>query len=70
MNVDCYDELFMTNIIIIYRYIIAISLGHVEVTLPYISDTGTKVPESSIFAQLLNFVAFLGKVVINCELRT
>jgi hypothetical protein len=43
-----------------YSYIIAIVLGHVEVELPYISDTGTHIPESSIFAQLLNFVAFLG----------
>jgi len=31
----------------------------VEVELPYISDTGTHVPESSIFAQMLNFCAFL-----------
>ncbi|CAG2103742.1 unnamed protein product, partial [Medioppia subpectinata] len=43
----------------IITYIIAITLGHVEVELPYISDTGTHVPESSIFAQLLNFCAFL-----------
>lgn len=43
----------------IITYIIAITLGHVEPELPYISDTGTHVPESSIFAQLLNFCAFL-----------
>lgn len=38
---------------------IAIWLGHVEVLFPYISDTGTKVPESCIFSQLFNIVAFL-----------
>ena len=39
---------------------IAILLGHVEVEFPYISDTGTHVPESNIFAQSLNMVACLG----------
>ncbi|XP_054155408.1 DNA damage-regulated autophagy modulator protein 2-like [Oppia nitens] len=48
----------------ITTYIIAILLGHVEVELPYISDTGTHVPESSLFAQLLNFCAFLVGVTI------
>lgn len=41
-------------------YIIAICLGHVEPVFPYISDTGTHVPESNIFAQALNMVAALG----------
>ncbi|KAG1681954.1 DNA damage-regulated autophagy modulator protein 2 [Nymphon striatum] len=40
-------------------YVIAVCLKHVEVDFPYISDTGTFVPESCIFGQLLNIVAFL-----------
>ena len=51
--------------IIIFRYCIAITLGHVEIELPYISDAGTHVPECSIFAQMLNIVAVLGMHVLN-----
>lgn len=40
-------------------YCIAISLNHVEVGFPYISDTGTYVPESCIFSQAINFISFL-----------
>lgn len=47
------------------RYVIAISLNHVEVQFPYISDTGTHVPESNIFAQSLNMVSALGIIVVN-----
>ncbi|KAK2145833.1 hypothetical protein LSH36_654g01068 [Paralvinella palmiformis] len=40
-------------------FAIAVSLGHVEADFPYISDTGTKSPESCIFGQLLNLAALL-----------
>ncbi|KAG8197426.1 hypothetical protein JTE90_014911 [Oedothorax gibbosus] len=40
-------------------YCIAIYLNHVEVGFPYISDTGTYVPERCIFSLAINFVAFL-----------
>ncbi|GBM69235.1 DNA damage-regulated autophagy modulator protein 2 [Araneus ventricosus] len=40
-------------------YCIAVSLNHVEVGFPYISDTGTYVPESCIFSQAINLVSFL-----------
>lgn len=42
-----------------YRYIIAVSLGHVTPGFPYISDDGTQKPESNIFSQMLNMTAFL-----------
>ena len=45
----------------IISYVVAILLGHVELVFPYISDTGTHVPESNFFAQMLNMVAALGK---------
>uniref|UniRef100_A0A0N4ZQ32 DNA damage-regulated autophagy modulator protein 2 n=1 Tax=Parastrongyloides trichosuri TaxID=131310 RepID=A0A0N4ZQ32_PARTI len=38
-------------------YIIAVTEGHVHAVWPYISDTGTLLPESSIFGQLLNLSA-------------
>ncbi|XP_006821720.1 DNA damage-regulated autophagy modulator protein 2-like isoform X1 [Saccoglossus kowalevskii] len=40
-------------------YSISVSLGHVPAEFPYISDTGTYVPESCIFGQLLNIAAAL-----------
>lgn len=43
----------------IISYVIAIMKGHVEPEFPYISDTGTHVPESNIFAQSLNMVSAL-----------
>ncbi|KFM70630.1 DNA damage-regulated autophagy modulator protein 2, partial [Stegodyphus mimosarum] len=43
----------------IITYCIAIYLKHVEVGFPYISDTGTFVPESCIFSQAVNLIAFL-----------
>ncbi|RWS29582.1 transmembrane protein-like protein [Leptotrombidium deliense] len=45
-------------------YVISVLLDHVEIEWPYISDTGTKVPESCIFAQLLNLVSFLTALTI------
>ncbi|XP_076334981.1 DNA damage-regulated autophagy modulator protein 2-like isoform X4 [Tachypleus tridentatus] len=43
----------------IITYVISILHRDVEVDFPYISDTGTYVPESCIFGQLLNIVACL-----------
>ncbi|XP_071957239.1 DNA damage-regulated autophagy modulator protein 2-like [Antedon mediterranea] len=40
-------------------YAISVSLGHVNAGFPYISDTGTYIPESCIFGQLLNMTAAL-----------
>ncbi|RWS03022.1 DNA damage-regulated autophagy modulator protein 1-like protein [Dinothrombium tinctorium] len=45
-------------------YIISIVLLHTEVEFPYISDTGTKMPESSIFSQMLNIVSFLAVLTL------
>ncbi|KAI4890864.1 hypothetical protein NFI96_023731 [Prochilodus magdalenae] len=44
----------------IFAYITAISLGHVDPLLPYISDTGTMPPERCVFGIMLNVSAFLG----------
>lgn len=43
----------------IITYVIAVLLGHVEAEFPYISDTGTRPPESCIFSQLLNVCSLL-----------
>lgn len=40
-------------------YIISVARGDVSAYFPYISDTGTKVPESCIFGQFLNIAAAL-----------
>lgn len=44
----------------IISYVIAVLGGHVEPLLPYISDTGTKPPESGVFGFMINISAFLG----------
>nr|XP_048274343.1 DNA damage-regulated autophagy modulator protein 1 [Myodes glareolus] len=44
----------------IISYVIAVLFGHVSPFLPYISDTGTTPPESSVFGFMINFSAFLG----------
>ncbi|XP_039357877.1 DNA damage-regulated autophagy modulator protein 1 isoform X2 [Mauremys reevesii] len=43
----------------IISYVIAVLGGHVEPLVPYISDTGTKPPESGIFGFMINISAFL-----------
>ncbi|XP_054714024.1 DNA damage-regulated autophagy modulator protein 1-like [Uloborus diversus] len=43
----------------ILTYALAVYLKHVKAEFPYISDTGTTVPESCIFSQAVNFIAFL-----------
>jgi hypothetical protein len=47
---------------IFFRYSIAVGNDHVEPGFPYISDTGTRSPESCVFGQLLNIGAALGKM--------
>lgn len=44
------------NEIYLFRLAIALHLEHVD-GVPYISDTGTYVPESCIFGQCLNIIA-------------
>uniref|UniRef100_A0A8D0GST0 DNA damage regulated autophagy modulator 1 n=1 Tax=Sphenodon punctatus TaxID=8508 RepID=A0A8D0GST0_SPHPU len=44
----------------IISYVTAVLCGHVEPLFPYISDTGTKPPESGIFGFMINVSAFLG----------
>ncbi|XP_035113157.1 DNA damage-regulated autophagy modulator protein 1 isoform X2 [Callithrix jacchus] len=43
----------------IISYVAAVLSRHVSPFLPYISDTGTKPPESGIFGFMINFSAFL-----------
>ncbi|KAK5650442.1 hypothetical protein RI129_001471 [Pyrocoelia pectoralis] len=43
----------------IITYLISVLNGHVYPVVPYISDTGTKPPESCVFAQMLNIGAVL-----------
>ncbi|CAE1313452.1 DRAM2 [Acanthosepion pharaonis] len=51
----------------ITTYIIAVSQKHVTPYLPYISDTGSKSPESCIFGQLLNISTMLGFLGQACD---
>lgn len=64
MSLDCVHYLPLSVFVLlpstfIICFIISITLEHVEVEFPYISDTGTHTPESCIFSQLLNIVSFL-----------
>ncbi|NXP37256.1 DRAM1 protein, partial [Leiothrix lutea] len=43
----------------IISYVIAVLAGHVEPLVPYISDTGTKPPESGVFGFMINISALL-----------
>ncbi|KYQ56178.1 DNA damage-regulated autophagy modulator protein 2 [Trachymyrmex zeteki] len=45
--------------VFISTYVIAVLLGHVEAGFPYISDTATYAPESSIFSQIVNLITIL-----------
>ncbi|XP_070553064.1 DNA damage-regulated autophagy modulator protein 1-like [Ptychodera flava] len=49
----------MSGATFITSYVIAVIKGDVFAVFPYISDTGTKPPESCIFGQFLNLSAFL-----------
>ncbi|XP_032054134.1 DNA damage-regulated autophagy modulator protein 1 [Aythya fuligula] len=48
----------------IISYVIAVLEGHVEPLVPYISDTGTKPPESGIFGFMINISALLGVITM------
>eukprot|EP00076_Gallus_gallus_P046972 XP_416328.4 DNA damage-regulated autophagy modulator protein 1 isoform X3 [Gallus gallus] len=48
----------------IISYVIAVLAGHVEPLVPYISDTGTKPPESGIFGFMINISALLGAITM------
>ncbi|XP_075226629.1 DNA damage-regulated autophagy modulator protein 2 [Lycorma delicatula] len=45
-------------------YIVAVWEGHVEPYVPYISDVGTKTPESCVFGQIINMCAVLLSVSV------
>ncbi|CAL8106864.1 unnamed protein product [Calicophoron daubneyi] len=47
-------------------YAMSTSANDVSILFPYISDTGTLVPESCVFAQLLNICACLGGLCGYC----
>ena len=42
-------------------YVIAVSRGDVDPGFPFISDTGARRPESSVFGQMLNISAVTGR---------
>ncbi|MBN3324453.1 DRAM2 protein, partial [Atractosteus spatula] len=49
-----------TSAAFILSYITAVLLQHVDPLVPYISDTGTVVPERCVFGLMLNISSFLG----------
>ncbi|XP_060605840.1 DNA damage-regulated autophagy modulator protein 2-like isoform X1 [Ruditapes philippinarum] len=53
----------------IITYSIAVGNDHVEPGFPYISDTGTRSPESCVFGQLLNIGAALAGIIIYTRYR-
>jgi len=46
-------------------YIFAVSRGDVDPGFPYISDTGARRPESSLFGQMLNISAVIGQYLLS-----
>ncbi|XP_045175779.2 DNA damage-regulated autophagy modulator protein 2-like isoform X1 [Mercenaria mercenaria] len=53
----------------VITYSIAVGNKHVEPGFPYISDTGTRSPESCVFGQLLNIGAVLAGIIIYTRYR-
>ncbi|XP_069760521.1 DNA damage-regulated autophagy modulator protein 1 isoform X1 [Narcine bancroftii] len=53
----------------IVSFVIAVTSGHVVPFIPFISDTGTMVPESCVFGLMINISAFLGTVTIYIRYR-
>ncbi|CAH8488038.1 unnamed protein product [Heterobilharzia americana] len=51
---------FFTLLAIITCYFISLNNDHISPYFPYISDAGSRVPESCIFGQLLNMASLLG----------
>ena len=45
-------------------YMIAVFRGDVDPGFPYISDTGARRPESSVFGMMLNVSACVGKTLV------
>ncbi|XP_057212173.1 DNA damage-regulated autophagy modulator protein 2 [Triplophysa rosa] len=45
---------------LLLSYATAVVLGHADLIIPYISDTGTEVPERCVFGFMLSISAFLG----------
>uniref|UniRef100_A0A671PG11 DNA damage-regulated autophagy modulator protein 2-like n=1 Tax=Sinocyclocheilus anshuiensis TaxID=1608454 RepID=A0A671PG11_9TELE len=45
-------------------YATAVVLGHADILIPYISDTGTEVPERCVFCFMLSISAFSGNAVL------
>ncbi|NXU04120.1 DRAM1 protein, partial [Buphagus erythrorhynchus] len=48
----------------IISYAMAVLAGHVEPLVPYISDTGTKPPESGVFGFMINISALLAAITM------
>uniref|UniRef100_A0A8C3DD99 CWH43-like N-terminal domain-containing protein n=1 Tax=Corvus moneduloides TaxID=1196302 RepID=A0A8C3DD99_CORMO len=48
----------------IISYAIAVLAGHIEPLVPYISDTGTKPPESGVFGFMINISALLAAITM------
>ena len=46
---------------LVISYIVALATGDIYPVFPFISDTGAHRPESSVFGQLLNISAVIGK---------
>ena len=42
-------------------YMVAVFRGDIDPAFPYISDTGARRPESSVFGQMLNISAVFGR---------
>jgi len=66
MRADLLPIIFAIVILlaVFLSYSIAVSLHHVPAYLPYISDTGVRVPERSVFSQFVNLAAFFHMVTI------
>ncbi|KAA0714293.1 DNA damage-regulated autophagy modulator protein 2 [Triplophysa tibetana] len=45
---------------LLLSYATAVVFGHADLIIPYISDTGTEVPERCVFGFMLSISAFLG----------
>ncbi|CAH1787701.1 unnamed protein product [Owenia fusiformis] len=53
----------------IVTYVVSVQLGHVNPSFPFISDTGSRPPESCIFGQMLNIAAVLVAIVMYIRYR-
>jgi len=60
---------FMMVVTLTSTYILAVYRGDVDAYFPYISDAGSKRPESCVFGLLLNMAAFLGIIIMYIRYR-